>query len=708
MNANDEGVVKVIVRLRPLLGAELTYSPLSCMELSENLLTIYPPGTVSLTFTFDKILSPISAQEEVYSNGPLQIIESVMEGFNGTIFTYGQVSSGKTYTMFGDQTDPEKMGIIPRVICTIFDMIDSAEESAEFLIKVSFCEIYMEKVFDLLNPKGENLKLKNGSKGVFIEDLREVYTTCDFDIHELIKVGLNNKQSRDESIEGRAEASHTIFSITISQTVDRVCKVGTLFLVDLAGSEKVNASSSPSRVSQAKTVNTSLTTLGIVINALTEKSNIFIPYRASKLTRILQESLGGNSKTVLIITCSPSPLNVEETISSLRFGTRVKAVKNFPIVNREQTLDELKQQYLVKVNALKRANRKLNLLQMTADKAKGERNSLTFSSRPSISEDQSPKFPLDFSELHQELEEVKIRTEEQEKIQKKLENEIAKAKFLIIGLDEAKNLQLPILAKIESQSNLLEIQLKDAENQLETALASVDLLNAEYEEKIAEVEEVELKLDKIVSEAEHSKCQLRCMTEMRSSLSTAAVEEQLRRRVKEEKDKNKAIKEEIKKTQYEIDLLLFKKYKNYVEADQLQSTGKRIFELELSIDKARMKYMEDEKMMSLLQRQAKTQRDALSLTADKITKKFRTLTSSFSESQLEKLIFQKKSGRLEEKCAKLEQDIEKVSKKLARVGKIQQNCSHLGELNKALQRNMKSSLASRRLQYSLLNEPSNK
>jgi kinesin family protein 5 len=322
MSCSDE-IVKVLVRFRPLLESELSCSPLTCVDLADNKVTIFPPNSNSLTFVYDKVLSSLSSQEEVYNSGPSSVVTSAMQGFNGTILTYGQAFSGKTFTMFGDPEDNEKKGVIPRMISTIFEFIDKAAENIEFLIKVSFFELFNEKIFDLLNPLGTNLKIKNQKKGVVIEGLREVYTPSDFDIQELIKVGIVNKQSREASGLTKSALSHTFFVLSVEQNSNESgFNVGKLSLVDLAGAEKP---SSFDKSDQMKSINSSLSNLAIVINALTEKTSVYVPYRASKLTRILEESLGGNSKTTLIVTCSASPLSQEETLSSLRFALRVKS-----------------------------------------------------------------------------------------------------------------------------------------------------------------------------------------------------------------------------------------------------------------------------------------------------------------------------------------------------------------------------------------------
>lgn len=693
MSVSNE-IVQVIVRFRPLQDAELSQPTLSCVELSESKVTIYPNNSNSLTFTFDKVLSALSTQEEMYQSGPCSIVSSVMQGFNGTIFTYGPNNSGKTYTMFGDYQDNEKKGVIPRMINTIFNFIDSADESQEFLIKVSFFELYNEKIFDLLNPLGNNLKLKNRKKGVSIEGLREVYTTCEFDIFELVKVGMANKVAREEKGITKFELAHCFFVINVEQQhADGGFRVGKLHMVDLAGANIENTSK---QSEQIKSINTSLSSLGIVINALSEKSPSHIPYRASKLTRILEESLGGNSKTILIITCSASPLCLEETLSSLRFATRVKSVKNFPVVNRECSIHELKQKFMNTLEALRQASHRLEYL-LNQD------NSPIRHTRQSSIYDESAKDSVDYTEIKEELNEIQKRISQQESVKDKLEIEIETSKNVLNDLRVTENKQKLLLSELESASGKLENEIKEVETNLESVLTSVESLNTEYEVETQEIQDLESKLANTFAEVEHLKCKLKCLTEMRSSVSKAAVEEQLRRRIREEKEKNKQQKEEIKKAQYEIDLLLFKRYKDYIEADNLQVAGKKIFDLELEIDKARLKYLEDEQKLNAEQKQAKVQRDAFNKTLDRLSKDYRNLTAKHAEVLLEKLIFHKKSSRLEEKVQKLLSDIVKVDKRLASIEKFNGNTSQANELGKMLQRSgsLHSSLAVRRLQYSI-------
>jgi len=188
--------ILVVSRFRPLNDQEKEISQSACVSFPNSSTVIVGNFDQSpLTFAFDRVFSPCATQEEVYEFSARPIIESVMQGFNGTIFAYGQTSSGKTFTMTGDQSDPIKMGITPRMVTTVFDLIENASENFEFTVKISFCEIYMEKISDLLDSTKENLKIReNKNKGVYIADLSETYVTGDFDVLELLRIGSLNRQ----------------------------------------------------------------------------------------------------------------------------------------------------------------------------------------------------------------------------------------------------------------------------------------------------------------------------------------------------------------------------------------------------------------------------------------------------------------------------------------------------------------------------------
>jgi kinesin family protein 5 len=345
------GNVRVLCRFRPLNQEELKMREVINTTISDDnknltLHSSYEAGE-PLKFNFDYIFPSSTKQPLVYSVAARPIVEAVMQGFNGTVFAYGQTSSGKTFTMTGpDLEDPDLMGVIPRMVSTVFDIISNSEPYIEYSVKVSYCEIYLEKIKDLLDTSKVNLKIhEDKTRGVYIDDLTEKYVSCDRDVYEVMKSGLDNRNVGSTNMNAVSSRSHSIFLITVSQTnnKDYIAKTGKLYLVDLAGSEKVGKTGAAGkRLEEAKNINKSLTMLGLVIYSLTDGKSTHIPYRDSKLTRVLQDSLGGNSKTALIITCSPSLYNEAETISTLRFGMRAKAIKNTPKINREYTVAELK------------------------------------------------------------------------------------------------------------------------------------------------------------------------------------------------------------------------------------------------------------------------------------------------------------------------------------------------------------------------------
>jgi kinesin family member 5 len=298
-------------------------------------------------FTFDRVFPMNTTQVDIYDSAALPIVESVFEGFNGTIFAYGQTSSGKTHTMQGvDIHDEQSKGIIPRIVCHIFNQIDEASEDIEFTVKVSMIEIYMERIRDLLDPKKINLQVhEDKEKGVFIGDVTETYVTEAYEVYQIMQLGNENRAIGVTDMNKQSSRSHSCFILTITQNnaANFQCKTGKLYLVDLAGSEKISKTHATGQtLDEAKKINKSLSALGMVINSLTDGKSKHIPYRDSKLTRILQESLGGNSKTCLIITCSPSSYNEAETISTLRFGQRAKKIQNKPKINKEMSVAELK------------------------------------------------------------------------------------------------------------------------------------------------------------------------------------------------------------------------------------------------------------------------------------------------------------------------------------------------------------------------------
>lgn len=288
-----------------------------------------------------------SRQSDVFDYSIRSTVDDILNGYNGTVFAYGQTGAGKSYTMNGgDKTDPESRGVIPRITEQIFASILASDPNIEYTVKVSYMEIYMERIRDLLRPQNDNLPIhEDKSRGVYVKGLFECFVQSIEEVNVILQEGGNSRQVASTNMNQESSRSHSIFVVTITQkNVDTGSgKTGQLFLVDLAGSEKVGKTgASGQTLEEAKKINKSLSSLGNVINALTDGKSSHIPYRDSKLTRILQESLGGNSRTTLIINCSPSSYNDAETISTLRFGVRAKSIKNNAKVNQEMSSSELK------------------------------------------------------------------------------------------------------------------------------------------------------------------------------------------------------------------------------------------------------------------------------------------------------------------------------------------------------------------------------
>ncbi|GJP47396.1 hypothetical protein CLOM_g6589 [Closterium sp. NIES-68] len=361
--------VRVTIRVRPPTEEEAASNGEFAMDISPEDSTVVlhrSNGQLEqMEFEFDSVLPPTATQADVYQVAAKPVVADVLNGYNGTVMAYGQTGAGKTYTL--SSTKPSQLGIIPRAAAEVFVMA-RADPSHTYRVSMSYIQIYMEMIQDLLRPSSSNMQIRESENGVYISGVEEVEVTCVEDCLKLLAVGERNRTVAFTKMNAHSSRSHAIAIITVEkkrrkevessdsegnsgavaagghgseehrkpEKKDKIL-VGKLFLVDLAGSERLKKSGSEGlRASEAKSVNLSLTVLGKCINARADPHAHHVPFRDSKLTRLLQESLGGNAKTSLVINVAPTIHHLNESLSSLLFGSRAMEVKTKAVVNEEE------------------------------------------------------------------------------------------------------------------------------------------------------------------------------------------------------------------------------------------------------------------------------------------------------------------------------------------------------------------------------------
>ncbi|KAL1464734.1 hypothetical protein WDU94_004354 [Cyamophila willieti] len=499
---SKERNIQVFVRVRPLNSVERAAKSCSIVDCSSSReITIKERvnDKISKTFGFDRVFSQESKQVDVYKYVVNPLIDEVLSGYNCTVFAYGQTGTGKTFTMEGEKSSDQSIswqddplsGIVPRAMNHLFDELRLLGD-AEFTVRVSFLEIYNEELIDLLSPTDDITKLRlfedSARKGsVIIQGLEEKAVHNKDEVYKILEKGSQKRQTAATLMNAHSSRSHTIFTITIhikdnSMDGEELLRTGKLNLVDLAGSENIGRSGAQDkRAREAGNINQSLLTLGRCITALVEKTP-HIPYRESKLTRLLQDSLGGRTKTSIIATISPAQLNMEETLSTLDYAHRAKNITNRPEINQKMSKKALLREYTEEIEKLRRdlvAAREKNGVFLAAENYDQMVNELEYLRNELSTKINNIKAIVEQKEnLEKVMEDLKISTTQE--IEMKTE-QLETAKEKIRDVEYEKREKEFLISKQKETEERLSVQAIQIKNVVEEATYDLNKLQSTLE-----------------------------------------------------------------------------------------------------------------------------------------------------------------------------------------------------------------------------------
>ena len=679
-NKSQPSNIKVFCRFRPEENSNSSKSKLSAIRYeSSKELTITPKSDASksLKFEFDEIFSSNnSSQETLYRTIAKPIIEDVLQGFNGSILAYGQTGSGKTYTITGeDICDPVSMGIVPRLISTVFDHIESSDNNIEFTIKVSFFELYLEKIHDLADISNKNLKIReNSMKGVYIEGLTEHFVSTDCELFELLRIGTQNRHVSYTKMNSKSSRSHSIFSLTVSihNSIEFSGRTGRLYIVDLAGSERLAKTGTEGlRLKELQNINKSINSLISVINCLTDGKSNYIPYRDSKLTRILNDSLGGNSKTSIIVTCSPLLDNESETIGTLRVGSIAKTIQNKPKRNREPTFAELKLKLVIIEEEIREKGKKIASLEEILKK-----NNISIDESVVLTEkyEVSDTKIIETDEFLIELEEVSdtltTYAEENSKLSKT--NKIMTQ--TIEDLTTSKNNQEALISLLKEKQAKVEAAISVKLTNFEKQKIENSLISEKLEKAQSKKIELERTLNEKTAEFEDLKLKLKVFMDRQEPLTNSSdVIEDLKEKLMIEQQKQKKFQIELSELnlRYNIalqDQTISLQNEEKVTLDrEIKARNDKIEALQEDIEKIENSHRLVETILNEDEASIKERTEKLEKELNDLACLYKQLISRQSSSNIEKQINLRKIQRLNQKIEGLESEFNEKKSGLAEV-----------------------------------------
>lgn len=526
--------VMVYARVRPQSEEEIRSTGretiIENIDSSRNLLQIRKDSDKK-SFTFDGVFDPYIVQKEAYTKIAKPVVDSVLEGYNGTILAYGQTGTGKTYSMIGGPG--ELKGIIPRCMKQIFTAIQKSTTHT-YQVKVGFLQLYMEVLQDLIRPDPNNpIRIReDNEEGVYLSGINWVDVTSATECMNLLAIGDRNRNVASTSMNMSSSRSHAVYMVKIERRVkmteeelektnkgkakDQSMTKSTLYLVDLAGSERVSKTKvSGVRLDEAKNINLALLALGNCIQALAEGKSKYIPFRDSKLTRLLEDSLGGNSKTSLIVTIGPAITNYQESVSSLLFGGRAMKIQNTPELNikidykalcarLQAELDKINDKTNIKSIDVGKIVEENNMLKQNIDKLTSEKIQLEImleelkkGSDLSIIEGSNSEFQKIQRHYKNKLEKQELDhkkfLQEVDKMLLDQEEQIASMKNQIV---EYENTNKSLTSELKKCQNELERERNDRELRAGQMMNEIEDLKQKLQLERTNVENIQLELDK--------------------------------------------------------------------------------------------------------------------------------------------------------------------------------------------------------------------